>query len=181
MKHFRILLPLLVLALLFSGCARETEPYTYTFDGKTIHIYPESGTIVDGLNVYRYTRTENPNGDIDYVISYPNGGRFNWTKTRKGGHGGGTGINENMYLPGDVLLAALEAGEPAKKMGSPILGLFLMAMGALHFFRPELAFRLEHLDKFWKFKHAEPSESYLSWLKISGVIIAAAGLLVCFV
>ena len=128
MKHFRVLLPLLVLVLVLSGCARGPEPYTYTFDGKTIHIYPESGTIVDGLDVYRYTRTENKDRSISYVISYPNGGRYNWTETRHGSEGGGTGINENLHLPGKILVAALQAGEPEKKIGSPILGLLLMAV-----------------------------------------------------
>lgn len=179
MKHFRILLPLLVLALVLSGCAGERmEPYTYNVNNRTIEIYPESGTIVDGLDVYRYTRTENQNGSIDYVITYPNGGRFNWTKTENGGHGGGSGIHESLYLSGDVLVWALEAGEPAKKVGSPILGLLLMGLGAVDIFFPEAMFRLR---KGWMFRNAEPLEACLTFGRVAGVILAALGLVLIFV
>ena len=179
MKHCRILLPLLVLALVLSGCAGERmEPYTYNVNNRTIEIYPESGTIVDGLDVYHYTRTENQSGSIDYVITYPNGGRFNWTKTENGGHGGGSGINESLYLSGDVLVWALEAGEPAKKVGSPILGLLLMGLGAVNILFPEVTF---HLRKGWMFRDAEPSDAYLFWGRVSGALVAVLGLIWCIV
>ena len=179
MKHFRILLPLLVLALVLSGCAGERmESYTYNVNNRTIEIYPESGTIVDGLDVYHYTRTENQSGSIDYVITYPNGGRFNWTKTENGGRGGGSGINESLYLSGDVLMWALEAGEPAKKVGSPILGLLLMGLGAVNILFPEVTF---HLRKGWMFRDAEPSDAYLFWGRVSGALVAVLGLIWCFV
>lgn len=179
MKHFRLLLPLLVLALVLSGCAgKNPEPYTYNVNNRTIEIYPESGTIVDGLDVYRYTRTENQSGSIDYVITYPNGGRFNWTKTENGGYGGSSGINENLYLSGDVLVWALEAGEPAKKVGSPVLGILLMGLGAVDVFFPEAMF---HLRKGWMFRNADPSEAWLLWARISGAVVAIVGLIFCFV
>ena len=179
MKHFRILLSLLVLAMLLTGCAGERmEPYTYNVNNRTIEIYPESGTIVDGLDVYHYTRTENQNGSIDYVITYPNGGRFNWTKTENGGHGGGSGINESLYLSGNVLVWALEAGEPAKKVGSPILGFLLMGLGAVNILFPEVTF---HLRKGWMFRDAEPSDAYLFWGRVSGALVAVLGLIWCIV
>ena len=179
MKHFRILLPLLVLAMLLTGCAGERmEPYTYNVNNRTIEIYPESGTIVDGLDVYHYTRTENQSGSIDYVITYPNGGRFNWTKTENGGHGGGSGIHESLYLSGNVLVWALEAGEPAKKVGSPILGLLLMGLGAVNILFPEVTF---HLRKGWMFRDAEPSDAYLFWGRVSGALVAVLGLIWCIV
>ena len=178
MKHFRVLLPLLVLALVLAGCAREPEPYTYTFNGKTIHIYPESGTIVDGLDVYRYTRTENEDRSISYVISYPNGGRYNWTESRHGSEGGGTGINENMYLPAKVLVAALQAGEPEEKIGSPILGIPLIALGAWHALSPETIW---YLKQGWMFKNAEPSDAAQFFIRFGGIGIAVMGLIICIV
>ena len=169
----------MVLALVLSGCAGERmEPYTYNVNNRTIEIYPESGTIVDGLDVYHYTRTENQSGSIDYVITYPNGGRFNWTKTENGGHGGGSGIHESLYLSGDVLVWALEAGEPAKKVGSPILGLLLMGLGAVNILFPEATF---HLRKGWMFRDAEPSDAYLFWGRVSGALVAVLGLIWCIV
>ena len=179
MKHFRFLLPLLVLALVLSGCRCESlEPYTYNVNDRTINIYPESGTIVDGLDVYHYTRTENHNGTVDYVITYPNGGRFNWTETENGGYGGANGANESMYLSGNTLVWALEAGEPAEKVGNVFGGIVLIALGAANFFFPELPF---HLRYGWAVKNAEPSDAYLTWGRICGVIAAVGGLLLCFI
>ena len=182
MKQFHFLLPLLLLALVLSGCSAEPqESYSYTFNSRTVTVYPAEGTIVDGLDVYRYTRTENFDRSIDYVIIYPNGGRYNWTHTKNGGHGGGTGINEDMYLPGSFLRSALMAGEPEEKVGNPILGLLLIALGALHFFCPKLIFHLQHLGDNWKFKDFDPSERFLYLLKVEGVIAAVVGLFLCFV
>ena len=179
MKHFRILLPLLVLALVLSGCGGENlEPYTFNVNNRTINIYPESGTIVDGLDVYTYTRTENANGDIHYEIVYPNGGHFNWYKTKSVGYGGGDGINENLYLSGNTLVWALEAGEPEKKVGSPLMGIPLMALGAWHILSPESVF---YLSKGWMFRNAEPSDFYLTLSRISGGVIAILGLALCFI
>lgn len=178
MKHFRVLLPLLVLALVLSGCAREPEPYTYTFNGKTIHIYPESGTIVDGLDVYRYTRTENEDRSISYVITYPNGGRYNWTESRHGSEGGGTGINEAMHIPGNILVHALKQGEPRGGAGSFGLGLLLIGLGAWHILAPESVI---YLSKGWIFKNAEPSDFSLTLTRVGGGLFALAGLTACFV
>lgn len=179
MKHFRILLPLLVLAMVLSGCgSKSPEPYTFNVNDRTIHIYPESGTIVDGLDVYTYTRTENANGDIHYKIIYPNGGHFNWYKTKNGGYGGGDGVNENLYLSGNTLVWALEAGEPEKKVGSPILGLLLMALGAWHILSPESVF---YLSRGWMFRSSEPSVFYLTMARVSGGVLAVLGLVACLI
>jgi len=178
-KHFRSLLSLLVLALLLTGCgSKDPEPYTYNVNNRTLNIYPESGTIVDGLDVYRYTRTEKDSGEIDYVITYPNGGRYNWTKTKNGGYGGGSGINDHLYLSGDVLIWALEAGEPARKVGSPILGIPLIVLGAWHALSPETVW---YLKQGWMFRNAEPSDAAQFFIRFGGIGIAVMGLIACFV
>lgn len=178
MKHFRIFLFLLVLALVLSGCAQEPEAYSYNVSGRSVNVFPDSGTIVDGLNVYRYTRSEGHGGEIFYEITYPNGGRYYWTKTKTGGQGGGEGVNDSLYLPGSTLVRILEAGEPEKKLGSPILGLLLIALGAWHILSPESVF---YLRKGWMFKQAEPSDGYITLARVSGGAFALLGLILCFI
>ena len=55
MKHFRLLLPLLVLALFLSGCAGEPQPYEYTSGEYTVTVDPINQTITGNGQVYTYT------------------------------------------------------------------------------------------------------------------------------
>jgi hypothetical protein len=178
-KHFRSLLPFLILALVLSGCGSTSrEPYDLTYDGRTITVYPETGTIVDGLNVYRYTASETAAG-IDYDITYPNGSRYWWMSTKHGGHGGGSdGYDDSRYLSGDILISALQQGEPQGKVGNIGIGLLLIGLGAVNFFLPELPFYLKYG---WAVENAEPSDAYITWTKVGGVIFAVAGLIACFI
>ena len=179
MKHFRILLPFLILALIASGCGSTArEPYDYHFNGKTITVYPETGTIVDGLDVYRYTAAESANG-TDYDITYPNGGTYWWMSTNFGGHGGwADGYDENRYIPGDILVDALQVNQPRQRVGNPGIGLLLLGLGALNFFLPEVPFYLRYG---WAVQNAEPSDAYITWTKTGGVICAIAGLVALFI
>ena len=179
MKHFRILLPLLILALVLSACGSTArEPYDYHFNGKTITVYPETGTIMDGLNVYRYTVKETANG-FDYDITYPNGGRYWWMSTRYGGHGGWSdGYDDSLYLSGNILVNALQQGEPQGKAGSVVVGLLMIGLGALNFFLPELGFWLRYG---WAVERAEPSDAYITLTKAGGILAAVVGLICCFV
>ena len=179
MKHFRILFPVLVLALVLSACGSTSkEPYDVTYDGKTITVYPETCTIVDGLNVYRYTASETAAG-IDYDITYPNGGRYWWMSTNHGGHGGWSdGYDDSLYLSGDILIHALQQSAPREKNGNTAVGLLLMGLGAVNFFLPELPFYLRYG---WAVENAEPSDAYIVWTKACGAVVAIAGLVYCFI
>lgn len=179
MKHFRILLPLLLLALLLSACGSgETEPYTYTVNGEELRIYPATGTIVDGLDVYYYTVTETGSGR-DYVITYPNGARFNWHQGKSGGAGGwDKGSESALYLSSFTLVNALEAGAPRERVGNPVLALLLLGLGALNVFAPEFVF---HFSRGWMFRDAEPSDAYLTMTRIGGAALAVFGLILFFI
>lgn len=179
MKHFRIFLLLLILALMLSGCGKQSqEPYDYHYGSKTIKVYPETGTIVDGLNVYRYTVEEGSNQTY-FEIVYPNGGRYYWTATKNGGQGGWSdGYNDKLYLSGSILVDALEQNRPRQRIGNFGLGLLLMGLGAVNFFLPELPFYLRYG---WAVENAEPSDAYILWTKVGGVIAAILGLVACII
>ena len=183
MKHFRILLPLLVLALVLSACgSTSTEPYEYTFSlnnqVKTIKINPETQTILDGTDVYHYTVTEVGSG-TDYDITYPNGGTYWWMSTKYGGHGGwGDNYDDNRYIPGDILIYALQENQPWERNGNIGIGLLLMGLGALNFFIPEIPFYLRYG---WAVQDAEPSDAYITAAKIGGVLAAVLGLIFCII
>lgn len=179
MKHFRVLIPLLLLALVLTGCGKKVrEPYEFTMGGHTVTVYPETNTIVDGLDVYTYQMEESGNR-ISYVIDYPNGAIYHWTASENGGAGGWSGnYNTDLYLPGDFLVDALEVSQPREKVGSVGLGLLLMALGAVNFFIPDLSFYLRYG---WAVENAEPSEAYLTWAKIGGAAAAVLGLIWCII
>lgn len=183
MKHFRILIPILILALLLSGCGKQSqEPYTYswsTFSGtKTITVNPETQTILDGADVYDY-EMETSGGRTSYVITYPNGATYHWTESGYGGAGGWSDdYDDETYITGNILVWALEENQPREKTGNILVGLLLMGLGGVNFFYPEAIF---YLRKGWMFRNAEPSEAYLLWGKISGALVAVFGLIWCFV
>ena len=183
MKHFRILLPVLILALMLSGCGKQSrEPYTYsysTFSGdKTITVNPETQTILDGTDVYDY-EVESTNIRTSYVITYPNGATYHWTASEHGGAGGWSDdYDENRYISGNILIHAIEQNQPREKTGNVGIGFLLMGLGALNFFFPELPFYLKYG---WAVENAEPSDTYITITKIGGVAVMIVGLIWCFI
>ena len=78
MKHFRILLPLLVLALVLSGCSGEPIPYEYSRGGDTVTVDPINQTITNGSEVFTYTM-EDRGAKKSFEITFPDGSRYWWT------------------------------------------------------------------------------------------------------
>ena len=183
MKHFRILLPILILAVVLSGCGSTSrEPYEYTYSGSsgtnTITVNPESQTILDGTDVYHYTAKKSGSG-MNYDITYPNGGTYWWMATNYGGHGGWSeDYDENRYIQGDILVHALEQNQPRQKTGNFGIGLLLIALGMVNFFLPVLPFYLRYG---WAVENAEPSDAYITMTKFGGILAAVVGLVWCIV
>ena len=178
MKHLRLLLPLLILALVLSGCAGEPQPYEYTAQGITVWVDPAAGTILHNGETISYTMDVGSNS-TRYQITYPDGSQYYWTAVKYGGSGGWSDdYQEWKYLPGDFLVDALEQSVPREKQGNVGMGLLMMGVGAVNFFHPELPFYLKYG---WRFANAEPSDIYLTFTKIGGAIVAVAGLVYCFI
>ena len=183
MKHFRIIFAVLILALVLSACGSTSrEPYTYTFSRdsvvKTITVNPEVGTILDGTDVYNYVM-EKSGSRTGYVITYPNGATYHWTESGNGGAGGWSETyDESRYIPGSILVWAIEENQPREKVGSVGIGLLLMALGAWHILSPESVF---YLSRGWMFRDAEPSDFYLTLARVSGGVFAILGLAACFI
>ena len=184
MKHLRIFIPLLVLALILSGCAGETSRMPYDTNYSTgsreysFTVDPAAGTITCGEDVYTY-QVEKSGNRTSYVIDYPNGAIYHWTATESGGSGGwDDDYDPERYIPGDVLVHSLELNQPREKTGNVGIGLLLMGLGAANFFMPELGFYLRYG---WAVRNAEPSDAYLTMAKIGGALAAVLGLVLCVV
>ncbi len=163
MKYARIVIFVLLISLLFTGCTSVPEPYTYQGGGKTIEVYPAEGKLVCGLEVYTYTVSESGNS-THYHITYPNGGSYYWSQSGWSGSGGGSdGYNELMYIPGMTLVDAIRAGEDQTPF--PWYALILGGLGALLFFFPKESF---HVTYGWRFRDAEPSGAYLGFTRFTG-------------
>lgn len=183
MKHFRIFLPLLILALVLSGCGkRRLEPYEYTFSldnqVRTIKINPETQTILDGTAVYTYEVEKTASG-TSYVIDYPNGAVYHWTESKSGGAGGWSeSYDDSTYISGNILVYALEENQPREKIGNFGVGFLLMVLGGAKFFLPEIPFYLKYG---WAVRDAEPSDTYLTLTRVGGILAAVAGLIWCLI
>jgi hypothetical protein len=182
-KHLRILLPLLVLALILSGCGKQSpDPYTYTFSRDnqviTLTVNPETRTILDGTDLYDYVAEKHGN-ITSYVITYPNGATFHWTDTEHGGAGGWSDdYDETAYISGNILVLAIKEGMPREKQGNFALGLLIVLLGGVNALFPNIPIYLKYG---WRFENAQPSEAYLLMTRIGGVIALIVGLVWCFV
>lgn len=178
MKQFKLLLPLLLFALLLSGCAGEPQPYEYTSGEYTVTVDPINQTITNGTEVYTYVIVEMGTANR-YEITFPDGSSYWWTDSGYVGNGGWSdNFDTDNWGYAEFLVDALKQSAPREKQGSVGIGFLLICLGALDFFLPEFPFYSKYG---WRFKNAEPSEAYLTFTRISGAIVAIAGLVYCII
>lgn len=178
MKHFRVLIPLLVLALVLSGCSGEPMPYEYTRDGYTVTVDPVNRTITSDTEIFTYV-VEYTDVAEWYEITFPDGSQYWRSDSGTMGAGGWSDdFDSQRSSYADFLVEALKQSSPREKQGNLGIGFLLMALGAVNFFFPELPF---HLRYGWAVRDAEPSDAYITWAKIGGVLAAAAGLVWCII
>lgn len=178
MKHFRILLPLLILGLLLSGCSGEQRSYEYTQGDNTVTVDPITQTITNGEELFTYS-VEDRGSATSYEITFPDGSLYWWTAGSGGGSGGWSDdFDADRFFYADFLVNALEQSAPRVRTGNVPVGIFLLVLGAVNFFLPEISFYLRYG---WAVENAEPSDTYITVAKIGGVLAAVVGLVWCFI
>lgn len=162
---------LLLLCLLLTGCGSyETE------DGLLVD--PHAQTITHGQDVYHY-QLQGLKGITTCRITCPDGSVYHWTQVAGTTYSGGDdGYTEGKYLPGDVLVKALDRQiRNTRHTGWLIVGLALMACGAYDLAAPHSVW---DITRSWMVTNGTPSKAALQHIKIQGALLIAAGLWLCF-
>ncbi len=164
------------------GCQNKESPnlYDVVYNGKTYTVNQEQGTIIcDGV-VYQFEISSRGGNSVDLDITYPDSSRYYWTMDGSfGGHGGWSDDYDpetSGYVPGDVLwnVLSLESVGQEHSGPSPILAVFLLALGAFQTISPRTAWMLGYG---WRFKDAEPSELALTVNRAVGVLLVFVGII----
>ena len=179
-KHFRVLLPLLVFVLLLSGCAGEPVPYDYTSGGATAAVDPINHTISFDEKTFSFTVDVVRGISTTYSIHFPDGSEYHWTYNGTGG--GITEWSENFDMErwnyAEFLMEALRQPWPREKTNDIILGILLITLGAAIYFLPVLGFYLIYGLVAEK---AKLSSTQITMYRIGGVLVAVLGLIFCFI
>ncbi|MBR7178041.1 MAG: hypothetical protein IKD27_00770 [Oscillospiraceae bacterium] len=184
MKHLRLFLPLLVLALILSACAGSADqPYTHTGSRGTLEVDPIKGTITHGRDVYTFTVHGEVGGTADYKITYPNGATYTSHVSKSGGvstfgSNWSGNYNDVSYIPGEYLVSVIEAGAPRERIGDPLAGIVLIVLGFVNFCFPKLPFYLRYG---WAIRDAEPTEIHTTMAHVGGILAMIFGLVFCFI
>jgi len=177
-----ISLVLMLLVLLCSACGAEEEPEGKTIStqigGQSAVVTFEPGTLSAGTvqtDKGTYAFAWDRSGDLK--ITYPDGTRFTYTESGSGLASLDFDPEAKGYLSGITMAWGIESAidqmRPARKEGpSPLLAIFLLAVGAWNTFVPRSAW---YLSYGWRFRDAEPSDAALTAHIIGGVVALLAG------
>jgi hypothetical protein len=193
-KHFRILLPLLLLVLLLSGCGSTTRnPYTVSPDrNRVVTIHPAAGTITYGNATYRY-KVKNTWGGERYELIYPDGQRYTWTESKETGEGTWSEEwNPTIYLDRDFLISALKESAPRgpkyfrDQEGNPVAGILCIVAGLLLIvFHKHGATsgrrRFVRFGSSGRYGVEVSPEEYAAHIFVDGVVLLFVGLILCFI
>lgn len=169
----RIFLLLLILVLLLSACGA-SKVYTVEERGMTFTVDTENGTITQGDTVYQYEISGNT-----YTITYPDGATYSMSWSGPIGTGGGSGsYYDSPRVDGDILTDILKDNQPKEKNPENfLLGLLCIGLGILNAAAPYAAWFIGHG---WRYEYAEPSEAYLTVIRIFGIIAIIVGIIALF-
>lgn len=167
-----LFLPLMLLCLLFSACSPAKEESSHVVKiGTTIFtVDPQTGSISDGANLYRYTSSGNT-----VEFTYPDGSTY-WCRYhnssgvasfRSGSYS--DDYDPSRYVDGMTLCDVLEKNAPKERPEKNVfLILILMAVGLFNTISPRSSW---YLGYGWRFKDAEPSEAALLFTRAGGILL----------
>ena len=177
MKHFRLLLFIVFLALL--GWVDKPLPYEYTSGGATAAVDPSNHTISFDEKTFSFTVDVVWRMSTTYYIHFPDGSEYHWTYNGTGS--GITGWSENFDIERwnyvEFLMEALRQPWPREKTGDIIVGILLIIMGTAIYFLPVLGFYLIYGLMVEKAKLSKPQ---ITMYRIGGVLVALLGLALFF-
>ena len=183
-----LLLPLIIIILLVSGCTRETTVdvgYSTTINGQDILILfnegtRSEGTIISDNGIYTFAYYL----DGTFAVVYPNGYRYTF-RDINGAIASSWSLNESAEELGFIdgmnlelaVRSASRATQGSQRTVSPLVSILLIGLGLLNILKPK---SIWWISRGWMFKNVEPSDLVLGVYRIIGIIVAFVGLISFF-
>ena len=168
------------LALLLSACS--VEPYSFSIDDLELTVDPSAGIVSDGENAFSYDLSGHRD-NYRLEISYPDGSTY-WQEQQPDGpvvSGWSDNYSGEGYPDGDTLCSAiifqfsLSLDTPSPRL--IILALLTFFCGAFYTFSPGGIWRFQARSMVKE--SAESAEGVLSRYRIGGIVLMAAGIVIC--
>ena len=191
MKALRLFLLILMAAAVLCGCQRKQTVFESTWEGKTITVYTKSNTITDGTNTSSYQTTGISSENASYetvVITYPDGAAYQRKTDKVNGEAAfedswSEGYEAEKYIPGHVLMDALEAAEsqndhsPKPSYIRIVLGVIVVLIGSCQAIFAE---DISTANFSPLVQDPTPTEKGVKWTRQAGIAIIMLGLIIIF-